>query len=169
MKKLAFLLTLTVITTLTGCAGYQKGTSRPSKMAAVTKLEVPTFKNDTLEPRLEVLVTNAVIKKLQAGGAYKIVGPGEGDAVVSGLIKDIERGQFRSVRSNTLRTSELLMRLRIDFVVTGVNGEELMSGQSRGESNIVLDPNVQLTERQALSDAAERMSIDLASQLSEGW
>jgi len=169
MKKLAFLLSLTVLTTLTSCAGYHTGASRPAKMSGVMKLEVPTFKNDTLEPRLEVLATNALIKKLQEHGTYKIVETGEGDARLEATIIDIERGQFRSVRSNTLRTSELLMRLRIDFKVVNTTGEELLEGQSRGESNIVIDPNTQLTERQALADATERLSIDLASQLTEGW
>jgi hypothetical protein len=171
MKKLAaqLALALVTLTSLTGCAGYQLGASRPAKMAGVTTLSVPTFKNETLEPRLEVLVTNAVIKKLQADGAYKIVGPGEGDATLKATIFDIERNQFRSARNNTLRTSEILMRLIVKYDVVDSAGTKLMGGQIRGESNLVLDPNTQLTERQALADAAERLSSLFSSELSEGW
>jgi outer membrane lipopolysaccharide assembly protein LptE/RlpB len=169
MKKLAILLAPLALTLLTNCAGYQLGSSKPTPLANVTKLAVPTFKNDTLEPRLEVLATNALIKKLQMDGAYKIVPRSEADAVLNATITDIQRSQFRAVRSNTLRTSELLMRLQIQYTVDDAAGTQLSSGTAQAGSNIVLDPNVQLTERQALADAAERLSISLASQLSEGW
>jgi hypothetical protein len=169
MKKLALLLVLSASLVLTNCAGYQLGASKPHQMAEVTKLAVPTFKNDTLEPRLEVLVTNALIKKLQSDGAYQIVPRGEADVVLSATIEDIERSQFRSVRSNTLRSSEILNRLVVKYKVEDNTGRDLLSGTERAWSNIVLDPNVQLTERQALADAAERLGIALASRISEGW
>jgi len=59
--------------------------------------------------------------------------------------------------------------LQIRYTVNDTAGTELMAGLASGSSNSVLDPNVQLTERQALADAAERMSMSLASQISEGW
>lgn len=169
MKKLSLLLTLPALLLLANCAGYQLGASKPHQMANVTKLAVPTFQNDTLEPRLEVLVTNALIKKLQADGAYQIVPRDEADAVLIASIDDIERSQFRSVRTDTLRSSEILNRLIVKYRVEDNAGMKLLSGNERAWSNIVLDPNVQLTERQALADAAERLGIALASRISEGW
>ncbi|MFZ4596824.1 MAG: LPS assembly lipoprotein LptE [Verrucomicrobiaceae bacterium] len=169
MKKLALLLAPVAITLLTNCSGYQLGSSKPTQMANVVKLAVPTFNNDTLEPRLEVLVTNAVIKKLQMDGTYQIVPREQADAILVGSIDEIERSQFRSARLNTLRTSELLMRLRLKYDVEDQTGAKLLRGQEMAYSNIVLDPNVQLTERQALADAAERLGSALASRISEGW
>lgn len=169
MKKFqAFVLSL-FIAALPSCAGYHAGVSKPRQMKDIVKLAIPTFKNDTLEPRLEVLFTNALIKKLQANGSYKIVGRDEADAVLKGTIMEITRHQFRAVRNNTLRTAELLVRLRVKYEVVGNEGGKLLQGQKQGQSNIVLDPNLQLTERQALADATERLAIDLASELSEGW
>ncbi len=169
MKQFALLLASLALTLLTSCAGYQLGSGKPQKMANVKKLAVPTFKNDTLEPRLEVLVTNALIKKLQLDGAYQIVPVNEADAVVKATVTEIQRSQFRSSRNNTLRTSELLMGLIVRYTVEDNAGTQLMAGQSQGSSNIVLDPNIQLTERQALADASERLSINMASALTEGW
>jgi hypothetical protein len=169
MKKLVLLLALPALSVLTNCAGYQLGSSKPHQMENVTKLAVPTFKNDTLEPRLEVLVTNALIKKLQMDGAYKIVPRRDADAVLLATIEDIERSQFRSVRSNTLRSSEILDRIVISYKIEDNAGNQLLKGNERAWSNIVLDPNVQLSERQALADAAERLGISLASRISEGW
>lgn len=167
MKKLLCLPVL--ILALTGCSGYQLGSSKPSALANVQKLAVPTFKNDTLEPRLEVLATNALIKKLQMDGAYQIVPVSEADAVLRGTLTTIERSQFRSSRNNTLRTSELLMRLQINYTIEDSAGTNLYTSVARGQSNIVLDPNQQLSERQGLADAAENVSFSMASQISEGW
>jgi outer membrane lipopolysaccharide assembly protein LptE/RlpB len=169
MKQFALLLASLALTLLTSCAGYQLGSGKPQKMSGLTKLAVPTFKNDTLEPRLEVLATNALIKKLQMDGSYQIVPVSEADAVVKATITEIQRSQFRSSRNNTLRTSELLMGLLVRYTVEDNAGTVLMAGQAQGHSNIVIDPNAQLTERQALADAAERLSITLASSLTEGW
>lgn len=169
MNKLALLLAPLAITVLTNCAGYQLGSSKPSQLANVTKLAVPTFKNDTLEPRIEVLVTNAVIKRLQMDGAYQIVSRDKADAVLEAKIEDIERSQFRSARLNTLQSSEILMRLRVNYKIVDNAGTELISGQEGAQSNIVMDPSVQITERQGLADAAERLAIAVASRISEGW
>lgn len=169
MKKLAVLITPLALTLLTNCAGYQLGSSKPTQLANVTKLAVPTFKNDTLEPRLEVLVTNAVIKKLQMDGAYQIVSRDKADAVLVATIEDIQRSQFRSARFNTLRSSEILMNLRVDYKIVDNAGATLITGREDAHSNIVMDPSVQITERQGLADAAERLGISLASRISEGW
>ena len=143
-----------VILALTGCSGYQLGSSKPAALNNVQKLAVPTFKNDTLEPRLEVLVTNALIKKIQMDGAYQIVPVSEADAVLRATITTIDRSQFRSARNNTLRTSELLMRLVVNYQIEDQTGAPIYTSAARGQSNIVLDPNVQLSERHGLADAA---------------
>jgi outer membrane lipopolysaccharide assembly protein LptE/RlpB len=153
---------------LAGC-GYHTGVSKPKTMAAVKKLAVPTFKNDTLYPRLEVLVTNAVIKQLQMAGAYKIVPVSEADAVLRASITDISSRQFRAARNNTLRTSQLQVGLVVKYSVQDVNGQALLNGQAKGDTELVLDPNFQVTEAQALAVAAERLSATLAGEVTEGW
>lgn len=190
MKPAPLFLLATTLLTFTGCAGYHPGASKPHELAAVKKLAVPTFKNDTLQPRIEVLVTDAVIKKLQTDGGYKIVPVSEADAVLRGTVTDITRHQFRAARADTLVTTEILVGLVVKFTVEAATPEilaaskpalavpdttpgkasnNLLSGQTRDSSNIVVNPNYQLSIRQALADAAERMSGDLVGQLTVGW
>jgi hypothetical protein len=166
-----WLLPVLALTTLVlpGCAGYQLGGSKPQRLAHVAKLHVPTFVNETLEPRMAVLVTNAVIKQIQASGAYEIVGPDEADAVLKGRIYDVDRSQWRAVRTNTLRTNELQVRLRTDFKIVDGTGTSVHTGRVEGLSYVVLDPNFQTSERQAQSEAAERMAATLVNQISDGW
>ena len=169
MKRRLFSVLALASLLLPGCAGYTVGGSKPQRLAHITKLYVPTFENDTLEPRLAVLVTNAVIKQLQADGSYEIVSADEAEATLKGRIADIDRSQWRAVRNNTLRTSELLVRLRLNYRIMDASGTAVHNGLINGESYVVLDPNFQVSERQAMSEAAERMAQGLVNDITDGW
>ena len=169
MKRWLLLLLPVLSLVLSNCAGYQLGSSKPSHLQSVTKLYVPTFTNKTLEPRLAVMVTNAVIKQIQLTGAYQIVTEDQADATLEASITDLDRSQWRAVRNNTLRTRELLVRLKTDFKIVDTSGGSLHKGRVLGESYVVLDANFQTSERQAFSEAAERMAASLANEISNGW
>src|SRR5207249_4922525 len=49
---------------LSGCLGYHVGPVKPYYLRDVHTIAVPTFKNRTLVPRIEVLITDTVIKQL---------------------------------------------------------------------------------------------------------
>jgi hypothetical protein len=85
-------------------------------------------------------------------------------------VADVDRSQFRAVRNNVLRTSQLLVRLRTDYkLVNPADNTVMHRGRVFGESYIVLDPNFQLSEQQAMEDAAQRLAVTLTSEVSEGW
>jgi hypothetical protein len=154
---------------LANCAGYQMGSDKPGRMLAIEKIAVPVFKNQTLEPRSSVLVTNAVVREFQTDGTYQIVDTSRADAIVRGTIKKFERRQLRSARNNTLRTRELELRILCDFTVEDRAGGIIMRGQVDGATHLFLDANFQLSEREAINDAAEKLAGDLVSRIAEGW
>src|SRR5437016_14414407 len=57
---------------LCGCLGYHDGPVKPYYLRDVHTIAVPTFKNRTLVPRIEVLVTDTVIKQLQQDGTLQV-------------------------------------------------------------------------------------------------
>src|SRR5829696_6241340 len=65
-----------------GCAGYQLGPVKPKLMADVRSIAVASFKNDTLEPRVEVMLANAVIKQIQQDGTYRVADEKSADAIL---------------------------------------------------------------------------------------
>ncbi len=167
--KFAFFF-LAAVLGLTGCAGYTLGGQRPVHLRHITKLAVPTFENLTLEPRLAVEVTNAVIKQIQNHGSYQIVPRNQAEAVLEGRIQRITRTQFRSDRTNILRSSQILATLVSTFEVKdSATGKILHNGSASADSYIILDANLQLSETQLLEDAAQRLAYNLADQVSEGW
>jgi len=96
---------------LGGCLGYQVGPVKPYYLRDVHTIAVPTFKNRTLVPRIEVLVTDTVIKQIQQDGTFQITSGDKADATLSGEIYRITRAPARSVRGNVLATTEFSLVL----------------------------------------------------------
>ena len=165
-RLLASLFTILV---LAGC-GYKLGEIRPTPMRSVRTLAVPTFKNDTYEPRVEVLLADTLIKQLQQDGTYTIVSDESADAILYCTLKKIERRSLRSVQNNVLATSEFGLYLNVVYqVVDRVTGIVLMEGSARGTTSFFASEDLQTTERQAIPVAAQDMAVQLAARISEGW
>lgn len=161
---------LAAVALFTGCAGYTLGPQKPAVLGEVTTIYIPTFGNTTLEPRAEMLVTNTVIKQFQLDGTYKMVNYDNADAVLEASISKIERRPRRSVRGNTLATSEFELELTIKYELQGrANGVILKSGSVTGSSNFFVGDDIQAQERQAIPLAAEEAAEELVSRLAEGW
>lgn len=168
---------------LGGCAGYQLGPVKPSKMKDVHSLAVPAFKNMTLEPRVETMLANAVIKQLQQDGTYKIASEQDSDAVVLGTVERIERTPARGVQTDFFQTSEYTLALLLHVkVVERATGKTLSEREVRGNSSFFVSSsnslsaevnarvaNINRDERQAIPLAAEDAALKLTSYLSEGW
>ncbi|MEQ1860213.1 MAG: LptE family protein [Chthoniobacteraceae bacterium] len=161
---------------LPGCAGYQVGSIKPTPMANVRTLAVPTFKNETLEPRIEVLLANTLIKQIQQDGTYKIAREQDADAVLECTLDEIERRPQRSARGNVLLTREYELVMRVRYrVVDRKTGADLMSRSVTGTTHFfvsganALTADVLQDERQALPLAMEQAAIRLVAQISEGW
>jgi len=155
---------------LGGCLGYQIGPVKPYYLRDVHTIAVPTFKNRTLVPRIEVLVTDTVIKQLQQDGTFQIVGGDKADATLNGEISQIRRLPARSVRGNVLATTEFALTLSVRYSLTGRNGEQLAPpSDAIGTTSFFVSSDVTTDERQALPLATEDLATRLVSRISEGW
>ena len=184
-------LSLLALVSLIGCAGYQLGSVKPSVYKDIERIHVPTFENMTLEPRVSSIVTNAVIKELQKDGTYKVSTKTSADAVLKGKIRRIERRQLRSAQNDTLKTTEMSLFIVIEWALFDpATGEKLEYSEARlgdqtaresvsrlrhrpgrvvGQTIQFVDPNFQLSERNAIPIAAEDGAQTLVSQLTDGW
>jgi len=155
---------------MAGCAGYHVGPVRPKFMTGVQTIAVPTFKNDTLIPRVEVLVAGTVVKQIQQDGTFKIAGSDRADAILEGKIVEIRRNSARSVHGDVLSTREYRLTIRIEYTITSrLTGEQLNHRTVTGETSFFVGGDVVSDERQAIPLAAEQAAINLVSQISEGW
>ena len=128
-----------------------------------------TFTNATLEPRIEVLVTNTVIKQFQQDGTFRIARSDAADATLKTEIASVARAPARSVRGNVLATTEFYLTLTVKYTLLGRDGKVLTVGAATGGTSFFVGTDVNTDERQALPLAAEELARHLVSQLSEGW
>ena len=161
---------LAVFLFLTGCLGYHVGPVKPTVLRDIHAIAVPTFENKTLLPRIEVLITNSVIKQLQQDGTYRIANENNADAVLKAEITDISRVPARSVRGNVLATTEFNLTMHVKYKLETPNGTVLMPpAEVVGTTSFFVGTDVTTDERQALPLAAEELATHLVTQLSEGW
>lgn len=168
MKKV--FSTFLLASLLSGCAGYHLGPAKPAYLREIHTIAVPTFRNSTLVPRIEVLVTGTVIKQFQQDGTFRIANEDSADAILKGEIVAVSRSPARSVRGNVLSTTEFNLGLRVSYSLVGRDGRVLKaSGQAGGGTSFFVGTDVSTDERQALPLAAEQLAGQLVSQLTEGW
>ena len=172
MKTLLALFSLI----LAGCAGYTVGPIKPTPMKQVNRIAVRNWRNDTLEPRVSVLLTTMNIKQLQQDGTYEITDESRADAILDGTLNAIDRRPVRSLRGNILATKEYQLTLRGRYTLTEkgtgrVIDERKVNGVTSffvtGRSLVAADSNQD--ERQALPLAIEELATRLTSNISEGW
>ena len=168
MKKAlpTFLLALL----FSGCAGYHLGPATPAYLRQIHSIAVPTFRNLTLTPRVDVLVTGTVIKQFQQDGTFRIATEENADATLKGEILAVGRSPARSVRGNVLATTEFNLVLRVRYTLVGRDGKPIAGpAEAAGGTSFFVGEDVTTDERQALPLAAEQLAIQVVSQLSEGW
>jgi len=162
------------------CSGYHVGPVKPTKLKGVHRICVKNFKNDTLEPRMEVAVTSAIIKKLQVDGTYEITDESRADAILQGAIIGVDRVPARVVRGNVLQTSEYLLTLTCNYSLTSAKGGNVLDSRTvTGTTNFfvsaglpaesVLIADTVQDQRQAMPLAIENLATRTSSLLSEGW
>jgi outer membrane lipopolysaccharide assembly protein LptE/RlpB len=162
-------LALVLSLLLSGC-GYKLGEIRPTPMRSVRTLAVPTFKNKTFEPRIEVLFADTLVKRLQQDGTYEMVSDELADAILYCTIDKIERRSLRSVQNNVLATSEFGLRVFVKYEVQDrVTGAILMQGGAQGNTTFFSGNDLQTIERQAMSNAASDLANNIMAEVSEGW
>jgi hypothetical protein len=155
---------------LSGCLGYHIGPAKPYYLRDVHTIAIPTFENKTLIPRIEVLVTDTVIKQFQQDGTFRIGNGGSADATLKGEIIRISRSPARSVQGNVLATSEFNLSMRVKYRLVGPDGKNLgPAGEVVGTTSFFVGTDVTTDERQALPLATEELANHLVTQLSEGW
>jgi len=172
MKKTVLLLP--ILLSLSGC-GYHLGEIKPTPMRRVSTIAVPTFKNETLLPRLEAQTADAVAKQFQQDGTYRIDTADRADAVVEGTIVSVNRQPMRVFANNVLQTSEFELTLTVSYrVVDRVTGAVLMEGKAIGVTPFFTESdrvNSDLVTFQNMNYpiAAQRMAEKLVGRVAEGW
>ena len=166
----SIVLITVLVLTLTSCVGYRLGNNKPNKFKDIKSLSVPIIGSDVIQPKLQSILTNSIIRSIQEQGSYQIRREKNSDASLIAKIKKIDRKQLRANRENVLETTEMEFSIDLEYKIINNNtGEIIGKGIATGKSTSYLNTNFQLTESRSLRSAAEKVAISLTSKLSEGY
>ncbi len=165
MKK-KNLFTIIIMIFLVGCLGYRVGTLLP---AHIKSIAVPTFKNSSPEPDIEIQSTNAVIKQLKVDGTLKVVSKEQADVLLRCEIIDYKRTPLHYTEGTT--PSEYRITIVVSATLTDLKkNEELWANKIiRGNVDFRITTSLPASEREALPDAIEDLAHDIVEQVVEGW
>ena len=151
-----------------GCAGYQLGPTNGLSAGSRT-ISFHPFKNDTLIPRLDVPVNNALRKRVQQDGTYQLVTQEEGDIVVSGTIVSFYRAGITTQPSDTLRFRDYRVTITAHVKATDqISGKVLLDGPVTGSSTMRVETDMPSSDRQVSPLLAEDLAINVVAILAEG-
>jgi hypothetical protein len=156
---------------LPGCAGYHVGSIQPHFMEGIHTIAVPTFRNETLIPNIEVLCTDTLIRQMQQDGTYKVASSLDtADAVLEAEIMQVIRRPSRTVLGDVQATQEFDMTLVIHYkIIRRATGETVDDKNATGTTTFFVSGDVNQDEIQAIPLAAQSASGQMVTEFGEGW
>jgi hypothetical protein len=153
---------------LTGCAGYRLGPTN-GVVAGSKSIQIISFANQTLEPRLADAVSFQLRKQLQRDGTYELNTHDSGDIILSGVITRYQRHELSFARDDILTVRDY--RLTLTAQVTArerSSGKVILDRAVTGYTLIRVGSDLTSTERQALPLLAADLAKNVTSLLVDG-
>jgi hypothetical protein len=157
---------------ISGC-GYTAGSLIPSHIETIY---VEPFKNETSEPNIEIVVTNAIKDRFAWDGALKIENSkNEADSMLQGKILKYEKVPVAWGSNDEV--AEYRLVLTVNLVYTDLDNNKIMWQEKKFKVDseyytTLKDQKFTSTnlDRDALiENAAEELALEVVSRTVEGW
>jgi Lipopolysaccharide-assembly len=156
---------------ITGCAGYRVGNISGKEIQGVRTVYVPTVRNASTEPSLQIVTTNAIIRRIENDGTLETSGTTGADSELSVTIKRVVKTPVRGLRNDGQFTAQF--EIAIEAEATFINrrlGKTLFTNRMvSGKTSYFTQSDQTESERQALPMASEDLANNLVSLITEGW
>ena len=173
MRKFAFLITVAAL--LSGCAGYQLGSTLPADIKTVY---VPTVVNATKEPLLETELTPALQSELMTRTSLKLAGHDTADAKLEVRITNYRLSSigFVDQGDRSSRSREYRVWMTADALLRNTKTGEIIAESLgvRGKTTFIIeDENAQgdivAAKRSGLPHACRDLAREIADAVTEVW
>jgi Lipopolysaccharide-assembly len=159
---------ITLLLTCTGCAGYRLGSMLPKELSSV---HVPVFKNNTAEPFIETVLTNAVRDEIQKDASLSLENEAEADTELLITINSYTLLPLAYDRENRTQASEYRVLLETSVVLRNRRTGEVVVSYPRVRGDATFDFSGDLTnaKRQALPAVADDLAHQIVERVVEAW
>ena len=153
---------------LAGCAGYELGPTM-GRQAGATSIQINALANRTLEPRLTDAVTQALRKRVQQDGTFRLNTDNTGDIIVTGAIVEYQRLGVSFDPDDVISPRDFLLTMVAQITARERNtGRVLIDRKVTGRSTARLLTDLPSTERQAIPLVAEDLARRTVALLVDG-
>jgi hypothetical protein len=170
-RSVLALLAVLAIGPLSGCAGYRVGNTSGRDLQGVRSVYVPMAKNTSLEPDLQMTVTNAIIRRFNDDGTLEVNQDSNADSELDIVITSIQHTEVSSTTSDILVAAKY--QVTIQASATYVNrrlGRKIFENiPVNGSTTFFTQSDIQEGERQALPLAAQDLANNTVKLITEGW
>ncbi|MEZ5405911.1 MAG: LPS assembly lipoprotein LptE [Verrucomicrobiia bacterium] len=153
---------------LTGCA-YQLGNIPGKEVEGISSINVPVVRNETYEPGISVMVTDAIIQRFHSDGTMTVTREANADATLEVKLTRFERSPLRSVRNDTRTVAEYRVFLLAEIVLRKNDGTVLIKEKVAGDTEFFIGNDLQEGERQAMGLVADELANNIVLRVTEGW
>ena len=171
LRPLLALLAILAFGPLSGCAGYRVGNTSGRDLQGVRSVYVPVARNTSLQPDLQMTVTNAIIRRFNSDGTLEVNQNANADSELDVTITNVQHTAIRSSTSDILVTAQY--QLTIQATATYVNrrlGRKIFENVGvTGSTTFFTQSDIQEGERQALPLAADDLANNAVKLITEGW
>ncbi len=151
------------ILALCGC-GYHLAGTVSSLPPDVKKIAIPQFSNKTLRPDIENQFTSALLDEFVKGGKVAVVGEGEGDAIVRGVITSFESTPISFTGGDVIQEYRITVRLEVSLIKKADESVIWKDKDISYFADYKNDPDVAVSEANR-DTAVKKIAVDLARQL----
>ena len=170
-RVLSALAFVSAVLALSGCAGYRVGDISGRDLQGVRSVYVPVARNTSLEPDLQMTVTNAIIRKFNSDGTLEVNQNTNADSELDITIISVAKTPVRSSQTDILVTAQY--QLTIQATATYVNrklGRKIFENTGvTGSTYFFTQADIQEGIRQALPLAAQDLANNTVKLITEGW
>jgi hypothetical protein len=164
-------LTLVIVLSLSGCAGYRVGDVSGRDIQGVRTVYVPVARNTSLQPDAQMLVTDAIIRRFNSDGTLQVTPNAAADSELDVTITNVQQTAVRSSSNDILVTAQY--QLTIQATATFVNrklGRKIFENYAvAGSTTFFTQADIQEGARQALPLAAADLANNTVKLVTEGW
>jgi hypothetical protein len=171
IKVRSFFSFAALVLLVAGCSGYRLGNIGGKEVQGMRTIYVPVVKNEGYEPGLQVVTTNAIIRRFENDGTLQTVKSLDADGELNVTIKKVQRIGTRNDRNNVIRTAEYEVEIIAEATFTNRRlGRKIFENKEvRGKTAFYVPNDLQEGERQALPLASEDLANNIVKLIVEGW
>jgi outer membrane lipopolysaccharide assembly protein LptE/RlpB len=162
-----FIVTAALTALAWGC-GYYSTSSRTAK--DIKSIAVPFFENTTLEPNLEIIVTERIIDNLVADNTLSVKNEAEADAVLEGKIVSFQNVPFSFNRELNAEEYRVVISLEATLYKRGFD-ETIWEKQTiKGDGSYFVDTDEEgFRFEDALAEAVKEITDRILNLTVQDW